>query len=110
MLDFCNLELPHFRLQDMKIKPLSQLREMISKALSGQTNSSKSFQSCFIEAMELFLTIPNRSSDGEVRTLVRTAVPYELQEEVLLDIVQPDNGPGRYTPPPGDSHRPELYQ
>ena len=44
----------------MKIKPLSQLREMISKALSGQTNSSKSFQSFFIEAMELFLTIPNR--------------------------------------------------
>ena len=44
----------------MKIKPLTQLREMISKALSGQTNLSKSFQSFFIEAMELFLTIPNR--------------------------------------------------
>lgn len=44
----------------MKIKPLAQLREMISKALSGQTNLSKSFQSFFIEAMELFLTIPNR--------------------------------------------------
>ena len=44
----------------MKIKPLIQLREMISKALSGQTNLSKTFQSFFIEAMELFLTIPNR--------------------------------------------------
>ena len=42
------------------IKPLTQLREMISKALSGQTNLSKTFQSFFIEAMELFLTIPNR--------------------------------------------------
>lgn len=44
----------------MKIKPLIQLREMISKALSDQTNVSKSIQSFFIEAMELFLTIPNR--------------------------------------------------
>ncbi len=44
----------------MKIKPLIQLREMISKALSAQTNLSKTFQSFFIEAMELFLTIPNR--------------------------------------------------
>ena len=44
----------------MKIKPLIQFREMISKALSGQTNLSKSFRSFFIEAMELFLTIPNR--------------------------------------------------
>lgn len=44
----------------MNIKPPVQLREMISKALSDQTNRSKSFQSFFIEAMELFLTIPNR--------------------------------------------------
>ena len=43
----------------MKINVLTQLREMISKALSGQTNISKSFRSFFIEAMELFLTIPN---------------------------------------------------
>ena len=50
-----NLELPHFRLQDMRIKPLIQVREMISKALSGQTNLSKPFQSFCIEAMELFL-------------------------------------------------------
>ena len=57
---FCNLELAYFRLQDMKIKTLIQLREMISKALSGQTDLSKTFQSFFIEAMELFLTIPNR--------------------------------------------------
>ena len=42
------------------IKPLTQLREMISKALSGQANLSKTFRSFFIEAMELFLTIPNR--------------------------------------------------
>ena len=32
---------------------------MISKALCGQANLSKTFQSFFIEAMELFLTIPN---------------------------------------------------
>ena len=57
---FSNLELPHFRLQDMKIKPLIQLREMISKALSGQTNLSKSFQSFFIETMELILTHTGR--------------------------------------------------
>ena len=42
------------------IKHLTQLREMISKALSGQANLSKTFRSFFIEAMELFLTIPNR--------------------------------------------------
>ena len=59
-LIFSNLELPHFRLQDMKIKPLIQLREMISKALSGQTNLSKSFQSFFIETMELILTHTGR--------------------------------------------------
>lgn len=44
----------------MKIKPLIQLREMISKALSGQTNLSKSFQTFFIETMELFLTNTGR--------------------------------------------------
>ena len=44
----------------MKIKPLIQLREMISKALSGQTNLSKSFQSFFIETMELILTHTGR--------------------------------------------------
>ena len=54
-LTFNNLEVQHFRLQDMKTKPLIQLREIISKALSDQTNISKSFQSFFIEAMELFL-------------------------------------------------------
>ena len=59
-LIFSNLELPHFRLQDMKIKPLIQLREMISKALSGQTNLSKTFQSFFIETMELILTHTGR--------------------------------------------------
>lgn len=44
----------------MKIKPLIQLREMISKALSGQTNLSKTFQSFFIETMELILTHTGR--------------------------------------------------
>lgn len=44
----------------MKIKPLIQLREMISRSLSGQTNLSKSFQSFFIEAMELMLTHTGR--------------------------------------------------
>ena len=32
-LTFNNLEVQHFRLQDMKIKPLIQLREIISKIL-----------------------------------------------------------------------------
>ena len=44
----------------MKIKHLTQLREMLSKALSGQTNLSKSFQSFFIETMELILTHKGR--------------------------------------------------
>jgi len=44
----------------MKTKPLTQLREMISKALSGQTNLSKSFQTFFIETMELMLTHTGR--------------------------------------------------
>ena len=44
----------------MKIKPLIQLRELITTALKSQTNLSKSFQSFFKESMELFLTIPNR--------------------------------------------------
>ena len=44
----------------MKIKPLTQLRDMILRALSGQTNLSKSFQSFFIETMELFLTHKGR--------------------------------------------------
>lgn len=39
----------------MKIKPLIQLRELIAAALKSQTNLSKSFQSFFKEAMELFL-------------------------------------------------------
>jgi hypothetical protein len=42
------------------IKPLTQPREMISKSLSSQTNLSKSFQSFFIEAMELVLTHTRR--------------------------------------------------
>ena len=44
----------------MKIKPLTQLRELMTTALKSQANLSKSFQSFFKETMELFLTIPNR--------------------------------------------------
>ena len=44
----------------MKIKPLTQLREIVSKALSSQTNLSKSFQTFFIETMELMLTHTGR--------------------------------------------------
>ena len=46
---FSNLEVTTNPVTLMKIKPLIQLREMISKALSGQANLSKSFQSFFIE-------------------------------------------------------------
>lgn len=42
------------------IKPLTQLREIVSKALSGQTNLGKSFRTFFIETMELFLTHKGR--------------------------------------------------
>lgn len=44
----------------MEIKPLIQLREIVSRALSGQTNLRKSFQSFFIETMEFFLTHTGR--------------------------------------------------
>ena len=44
----------------MKIKALTQLRELIAAALKSETNLSKSFHSFFIETMILFLTIPNR--------------------------------------------------
>ncbi|MGN0201710.1 MAG: hypothetical protein ACI399_02240 [Candidatus Cryptobacteroides sp.] len=40
--------------------PLTRLGEMISKALSCQTLSGNSFHYFLIEAMKLFLTIPNR--------------------------------------------------
>ena len=44
----------------MNIRPLTQLREMITAALRSQTNIGKSFQSLFIETMELFLTHTGR--------------------------------------------------
>ena len=44
----------------MNIRPLTQLREMISATLHSQTNIGKSFQSFFIETMELFLTHTGR--------------------------------------------------
>ena len=59
----------------MKIKPLIYLREMISKALSDRTNVSKSFQSFFIGAMELFLTIPNRINFLQMGRFGRSSEP-----------------------------------
>ena len=59
-LIFSNLTINTKQVTRMKIKPLTQLREMIAAALSSDTNLSKSFRTFFIEAMELFLTIPNR--------------------------------------------------
>lgn len=44
----------------MKIKLLTQLRELIETALKSQTNLSKTFQSFFIETMELILTHTGR--------------------------------------------------
>ena len=44
----------------MKTKPLTQLRELIAAALKSQANLSKSFQSFFIETMELILTHTGR--------------------------------------------------
>jgi len=61
-LIFSNLEVTTNPVTFMKIKPLIQLREMISKALSGQTNLSKPFQTFFIETMELFLTNTGRTN------------------------------------------------
>lgn len=44
----------------MKTKPLTQLRELIASALKSQTNLSKSFQTFFVETMELVLTHTGR--------------------------------------------------
>ena len=44
----------------MNIRPLTQLRELITAALRSQANLGKSFQSFFIETMELFLTHTGR--------------------------------------------------
>ena len=44
----------------MNIRPLTQLRELIATALKSQANISKSFQSFFVETMELFLTHTGR--------------------------------------------------
>ena len=57
---FSNLVKPKQQVTFMKIKPLTQLRELIAATLKSQTNLSKSFQSFFKETMGLFLTIPNR--------------------------------------------------
>ena len=46
---------------------------MISKALSGQANLSKTFQSFFIEAIELFLTIQNRINVLQMRRVGRSS-------------------------------------
>lgn len=44
----------------MKIKPLTQFSELITTVLKNQTNLSKSFQSFFIEIIELILTHTER--------------------------------------------------
>ena len=83
---FSNLVVTTQLVTCMKIKPLIQLREMISAALSSVTNLGKTFQSFIIETMELFLTSSGRMNfngtfshilrthelhpDGEVRPLV----------------------------------------
>lgn len=55
-----NLEFARQQVSMTIIKPLTQLREIVSKALSGQTNLGKSFRTFFIETMELFLTHKGR--------------------------------------------------
>ena len=57
---FSNLKVPNYKLQDMKIKPLTQLRETISRALSGMANLHKPFQTFFICTMELYLSVKGR--------------------------------------------------
>ena len=73
----------------MKTKLLTQLRELIASALKSQTNLSKSFQTFFIEMMELVLTHTGRlHPDGEVWPLMREQVPPEFQEVFRLAFVQ----------------------
>ena len=43
-----------------RIKPLIQLREMITAALSSMTNLSKTFEKFIIDTMQLFLTSSGR--------------------------------------------------
>ena len=59
-LIFSNLEVAKQIVTLMKTKPLTQLRELIASALKSQTNLSKSFQTFFIETMELVLTHTGR--------------------------------------------------
>ena len=83
-LIFSNLELPHFRLQDMKIKPLPAQRDDFERPL--RSDRFKQNFSIFLHRSHGTVSYHTKSlqlpSDGEVRTLVRTAIPYELQEEV----------------------------
>ena len=57
---FSSLEVTTNSVTLMKTKPLTQLRELIASALKSQTNLSKSFQTFFIETMELILTHTGR--------------------------------------------------
>ena len=59
-LVFSNLEVTTNPVTLMKTKPLTQLRELIAAALKSDTKLSKSFQSFFIETMELMLTHTGR--------------------------------------------------
>jgi len=76
-LIFNNLELPHFRLQNMKIKPLIQLREMVAAALSSMSNLSKSFRTFIIETMELYLTTSGRMN-GSLSHFLGTQIPVPV--------------------------------
>ena len=57
-----NLEFARQQVSIMTVKPLTQLREIVSKALSSQTNLGKSFRTFFIETMELYLTNKGRNN------------------------------------------------
>ena len=54
----------------MKTKPLTQLRELIASALKSQTNLSKSFQTFFIETMELILTHTGRLNFTQINEVM----------------------------------------
>ena len=59
---FSNLEITTRHVTFMKIKPLIELREMMLKALSGQRNLSKPFNTLFIEDMNIVLTNTGRTN------------------------------------------------
>ena len=60
MVDIQQFSSYHTISYEMNIRPLTQLRELIATALKSQANIGKSFQSFFIETMEVFLTHTGR--------------------------------------------------